>query len=151
MISEHDSMNTDADLVDRLLALWRDPPADDADALAAFRALYTDPVDVNGVTVSAADLLARARILHRAYSGLHNEVLDVVTAADRVVIAFRMLGTHTGPLPTPVGTVAPTGRPVSIRTIDVLTVVDGRITRVIVVGDELGALVALGAVGPAAE
>jgi ketosteroid isomerase-like protein len=148
MISEHDSMNTDADLVDRLLALWRDPPADDADALAAFRALYTDPVDVNGVTVSAADLLARARILHRAYSGLHNEVLDVVTAADRVVIAF---GTHTGPLPTPVGTVAPTGRPVSIRTIDVLTVVDGRITRVIVVGDELGALVALGAVGPAAE
>ena len=45
---------------------------------------------------------------------------------------------------------APTGRPVSIRTIDVLTVVDGRIARVIVVGDELGGLVALGAVGPAA-
>ena len=139
----------DADLVDRLLGLWRDPPADDTAALAAFRALYADPVDVNGVTVAVADLLVRARALHRAYSGLHNEVLDVVTAPGRLVLAFRMLGTHTGPLVTPAGTVAPTGRPVSIRTIDVLTVVDGLIARVIVVGDELGALLALGAVGPA--
>jgi ketosteroid isomerase-like protein len=139
----------DADLVDRLLDLWMDPPADDTAALAGFRALYTDPVDVNGAPVSVADLLARARALHRAYSGLHSEVLDVVTAPGRLVLAFQMRGRHTGTLPTPVGPVAPTDRPVSIRTIDVLTVVDGRIARVIVVGDELGALLALGAVGPA--
>jgi hypothetical protein len=31
-----------------------------------------------------------------------------------------------------------TGRPVAIRTIDVLTTVDGRIAAVCVVGDELG-------------
>jgi predicted ester cyclase len=140
----------DADLVDRLLALWLDPPPDDTTALAAFRALYTDPVDINDAAVSAADLLARARNLHQAYEGLRHEVLDVVTAPGRVVVAFRMLGTHTGPLSTPLGTVAATGRPVSIRTIDVLTVVDGRIARVIVVGDELGTLLSLGAVGPAA-
>ena len=139
-----------ADLVDRLLDLWLNPPPDDATALAAFRALYADPVDINDAAVSATDLLARARTLHQAYEGLRHEVLDVVTAPGRIVVAFRMLGTHTGPLPTPVGTVAPTGRPVSIRTIDVLTVVDDRIARVIVVGDELGALLALGAVRPAA-
>jgi hypothetical protein len=53
-------------------------------------------------------------------------------------------GTH-APLSTAVGTVAPTGRPVAIRTIDVLTVEDGRIVAVCVVGDELGALLGLDA------
>jgi ketosteroid isomerase-like protein len=136
---------TDTDLAERLFAVWLDLPSDDAVGLAAFRALYTDPVDVNGTAVTAADLLARARALHRAYSGLHHELLDLVTAPGRLVVAFRMIGTHTGPLPTPLGTVAPTGRPVAIRTIDVLTVVDGRIAAVCVVGDELGTLLGLDA------
>ncbi len=139
----------DLALVDRLLGLWRNPPVGDAAALAAFRALYTDPVDVNGTAIAAVDLLARARDLHRAYSDLHHELLDVVTAPGRVVVAFHLLGTHTGPLVSPVGTVAPTGRTVRTRTIDVLTVADGRITAVVVVGDDLGTLLALGAVDPA--
>jgi predicted ester cyclase len=91
-------------------------------------------------------MLARARALHRAYSDLRHELLDVVVAPGRLVVAFLMRGAHTGPLPTPLGTVAPTGREVAIRTIDVLTVVDGRIAAVCVVGDELGTLVRLGAV-----
>ena len=134
------------DLAERLFALWIDPPLDDDAALAAFRALYTDPVDVNGMPITAVAMLARARTLHRAYSGLRHEVLDVVEAPGRLVVAFRMRGTHTGPLPTPLGTVAPTGRSVAIRTIDVLTVEDGRIAAVCVVGDELGALIGLDAV-----
>ena len=133
-------------LIERLLAFWIDPPADDGDALAAIRSLYTDPVDVNGTPAAAVDVLARARALHRAYSGLHHEVLDVVEAPGRLVVAFRMRGTHTGPLPTPLGTVAPTGRPVAIRTIDALTGADGRIAAVCVVGDELGTLIGLDAV-----
>ncbi len=111
----------DAGLVDRLMAVWLDPPADDAAGVAAFRALYTDPVDVNGSAFTAADLLARARALHRTYSDQHHELLDVVVAPGRLVVAFRMCGTHTGPLATPLGTVAPTGADVAIRTIDVLT------------------------------
>jgi predicted ester cyclase len=127
------------------MALGLDPPADDATALAAFRDLYTDPVTVNGTAITAGDLLARARALHRAYSGLRHEPIDTVTAPGRLVVAFRMCGTHTGPLSTPLGTVAPTGRDVSIRTIDVLSVEEGRISDVWVVGDELGALLGLGA------
>jgi predicted ester cyclase len=134
----------DPDLVDRLMHVWLHPPVDDAAGVAAFRDLYTDPVDVNGSAFTAADLLDRARALHRAYSGLHHEILDVVTAAGRLVVAFRMCGTHSGPLVTPLGTVGPTGRDVAIRTIDVLTVVDGRIAAVCVVGDELGTLTGLG-------
>ncbi len=70
-----------------------------------------------------------------------------MTAPGRVAVAFHLVGTRTGPLATPVGTVAPTGRAVRIRTIDVLTVVDGRIAGVVVAGDDLGTLLALGAVG----
>jgi len=36
--------------------------------------------------VTAADLLARARAMHRAYSGLRHEILDVVTAPGRLVV-----------------------------------------------------------------
>ena len=137
---------TDADITTRLFAVWLDPPSDDAAGVAAFRALYTDPVEVNGTPFTAAEMLARARALHGAYSGLHHELLDVVVAPGRLVVAFLMRGTHTGPLPTALGTVVPTGREVAIRTIDVLTVVDGRIAAVCVVGDELGTLLHLGAV-----
>lgn len=63
------------------------------------------------------------------------------------MIAFYMRGRHVGPLPTPLGTVAPTGRAVEIRTIDVLTIADGVITAVWVVSDELGTLTQLEAVG----
>jgi predicted ester cyclase len=134
------------DLVERLMALWIAPPADDAAALAAFRALYTDPVAVNGTPIAAEALLARARALHGAYSDLRHEVLDVVAAPGKLAVAFLLRGTHTGPLATALGPVAPTGRAVAIRTIDVLTVVDGRVSAVCVVGDELGALVGLDAV-----
>jgi SnoaL-like polyketide cyclase len=63
------------------------------------------------------------------------------------VIAFYMRGRHVGPWPTPIGTVAPTGRPVEIRTIDVLTIADGVITALWVVSDELGMLTQLDALG----
>lgn len=134
------------DLAERLFAVWLDPPSDDAAGVAAFQALYTDPVDVNGTSFTAVEMLARARALHGAYSGLRHELLDVVAVPGRLVVAFLMRGTHTDPLPTALGTVAPTGREVAIRTIDVLTVVDGRIAVVCVVGDELGTLVGLHAV-----
>jgi len=55
-------------------------------------------------------------------------------------------GQHVGPLATQLGRVAPTGGAVAIRTIDVLTIADGRITGIWVVSDELGMLAQLDAV-----
>jgi hypothetical protein len=52
-----------APLVDRLLRLWREPIGGQVAAEAAFRTLYADPVPVNGVPLTAADLVARARSL----------------------------------------------------------------------------------------
>ncbi len=42
------------DLLDRVMRLWADPPADDAAAVAAFRHVYADPVPINGVDMTAA-------------------------------------------------------------------------------------------------
>ena len=70
----------------------------------------------------------------------------MVAAEERVVVAFVMHVRHTGPLPTPLGVVPPTGRTSAARTIDILEVHDERVTAITVVADELGLLIGLGAV-----
>ena len=94
---------------ERLMRLWATPPADDAAALAELRALYTDPVQINGATMTADDLLQRVRGMQRSYTGLRHELLEQVETPDRLVVVFRLRGTHTGPLATPLGEVAATG------------------------------------------
>ena len=107
-----------------ILELWTQPvPADDATAARAFTKLYTDPVRVNGSPISARDMV------------------------EHTAIAFRQTGRHTGPLPTALGEVPPTGQAISRQVIDILSFgSDGRVHDIYVVGDELGLLVALGAV-----
>jgi predicted ester cyclase len=134
------------DIVDRILKLWLAPPADDDVAATAFRELYTDPVLINGAPVPATGLVARVRMLHGAFHGLRHELLQRLYAPGQIAIAFRMHGTHTGPYRTPLGDVAATGQPVAIRTIDVLTLTDGKVSDVYVVSDEMGLLIGLDAV-----
>jgi predicted ester cyclase len=134
--------------VERLLRLWSDLPPDDSAAEVAFRELYADPVSVNGAAVSAAGLVARARALHGALDRIERQVLDVVDDGGKVAVAFRLSGRQVGPLATSAGPVPPTGRVVELRVIDVLTITDGRISDIWMVADELGALVAMGAVRP---
>jgi hypothetical protein len=133
--------------VQRLLRLWTDPlPADDGAAAAAFRELYSDPVTVNGTSLTAADLVARARAMQAALERPEREVLDVVEAGASVALAFRLAGRQVGPLETPAGRVPPTGQWVDVRIIDILTLTDGRISGIWMVADWLTALAAAGAV-----
>jgi predicted ester cyclase len=134
------------DFLDRMLGLWREPLADDSAAEAAFGRVYADPVLVNGATMPLSGLVARARALQAAYDGLELELLDRVEVPDRLVIAFRMRGRQTGPLLTPLGIVAPTGREVETRVIDILALTGGLVSSVWMVGDELGLLMQLDAV-----
>ena len=133
-------------LLERLLRLWTEAVGDQAEAEAAFRSLYADPVVVNGTSTAVAQLVGRARSLQAAFEGLRAEILDEVETEDRVVVAFHLRGRHTGTFPSPLGDVAATGRDVQVRTIDVLTVRDGLITQIWVVADDLGLLTQLGAV-----
>jgi predicted ester cyclase len=138
--------------VQRLLRLWTDPlPADDAAAATAFREVYTDPVTVNGVPLAAADLVPRARATQAALERPEREVVGVVDAGTQVAVAFRLAGVHVGPLDTPAGRIPPTGQWVDLRVIDVLTLIDGRISDIWMVADWLGAFAATGAVRIAAE
>ena len=133
--------------VERLLRLWTEPlPADDGAAAEAFRELYTDPVTVNGAPLTAAQLVARARDVQGVYADLEREVLAVADAGDRVAVAFRMGGRQVGTLTTSAGPLPPTGEVLRLRVIDLLTLTDGRISEIVMVADELGALAAVGAV-----
>jgi hypothetical protein len=133
------------DLVDRLLAVWDQPPSEDT--VEDFRQVYADPVLVNGTPMTCEELVARAAALHRAFDDLRIELVDRFDAPGRCAIVHRGRGRHTGAVSTPLGELAPTGRPFGDNlTIDVLTVVDDRVTEIWVVGDELGRLHQLGAV-----
>jgi predicted ester cyclase len=127
-------------LLDRLFDLWLEPVDQRDDPEAAFRKLYADPVSVNGAPMPVTSLVERARSLQRSFTGLKIEIVDQVVTPDRIAVAFYMRGRHVGPLLTPIGTVAPNGHPVEIRTIDVLTIADGVITALWVLSDELGTL-----------
>lgn len=127
--------------VERLLRLWTEPlPEDDAAAAETFRGLYTDPVTVNGTPVTAADLVTRARVMQSALEEPEREVLAVSDAGGSVALAFRLAGRQVGPLDTPAGRVAPTGRRVDVRIIDILTLSDGRVSGIWMVADWLTAL-----------
>ena len=128
------------DLLVRLLPLWTQPVDSRDDAEAAFREVYADPVVVNGIKMTIAELVGRARALQQAFDGLIMHVLDTVETPDRVVIAFLMRGRHVGPFMSPLGTVAPTQRDIEVRTIDVLAVTAGVVSAIWVVSDDLGLL-----------
>lgn len=51
-----------------------------------------------------------------AYRELTATIDDVVADGGRLAARLRIQAVHTGPLPTPTGTVAPTGRRVDLRT-----------------------------------
>ena len=127
-------------LLDQLFDLWLEPVDQREDPEAAFRRLYADPVSVNGAPMPVTSLVERARSLQRSFTGLQIEIVDQVVTPDRIAVAFYMRGRHVGELLTPIGTVAATGHPVEIRTIDVLTIADDVITALWVLSDELGTL-----------
>jgi ketosteroid isomerase-like protein len=79
-------------------------------------------------------------------------VIEQVETADKVVLGFVLHARHSGLLRSSLGDVQATGREVAVRTIDVLTVRDGRVAEIVVVSDEAGLLQQLGvAVAPRPE
>ncbi len=126
--------------VEALFRLWTDPLPDGPAAEDAFRTLYTDPVVVNGVPLTAADLVNRARAMQDVFE------LDLVESDGKVAVAFRLGGRQVGPLSTAAGVVAPSDQLVTMRIIDILTLTDGLISNIWMVADELGALVSIDAV-----
>ena len=133
-----------SDLVARLLRLWNNVPLE-TDARGPFLELYTDPVRINGVELSIEQLVERARAMAVALTDRTTEVLSEVEANGRLAVAFRITATHSGPLASPLGEVAPTGRRVTTQVIDILHLEGGRIREIWMVADTFGQLCELGA------
>jgi hypothetical protein len=134
-------------IIHRAMPLWAEPvPADDDEARAAFAAVYTDPVIVNGHPAPVGELVRRARMLQGALSDIRQELLAEVDTGDRCAFAFRLSGRHTGPLDTPCGPVPASGRQLTVAGMDTFLLRDDRIAAVWAVADFLGALAAAGAV-----
>jgi predicted ester cyclase len=132
--------------VEALMRLWDDLPADPAALEAAFREVYADPVVINGERRTLLELVAMASAMRGVFADTQREPLEVVQAPGYVAVAFRLRGRHVGPLPTPLGTVPPTGRTVDLKIIDILTITDGLIGAVQMAADNLDLLLQLGAV-----
>ncbi len=122
--------------VDALLDLWSRPSDDPAIAREEFRAFYCDQVVVNGNHLDVDDLVERARKLREALSDIERTVLDICESGSKVAVAFQLDGRHTGPLLTATGELPPSGRRVSLRVIDILTLVEGKIACITMVASE---------------
>lgn len=137
------------DFITRALRLWGQPLPEGDAALEAFRAVYVDPVLVNGTSTPVGVLVERARRMQAAFAGLHHTVLETVETPGRVAFAFRISGRLVGPLETPLGALAPTGAPVDVLGLDLFVVDEqrDRVTAIWAQADYLSLLTAAGAVG----
>jgi ketosteroid isomerase-like protein len=123
---EEKAMGDARQVMDRITAAVT---AGDLEAVAACYA-----PDAVADTPDAGRLVGRDAIVGylgefvRAFSGMGYEPIHEMESGDTAVDEGYLLGTHTGPLATPDGEIAPTGRSMRIRECDVLTVQDGLAT-----------------------
>lgn len=108
-----------------MLALWN---GEDVDA----RSVYVYGCVANGgeevFDPDAIPPLVAA--LRSGAPDLRFELLDWFAGGSRYVLRLRAVGTHRGPLATPIGVAEPTGRDFSMRGIEVFEVHDDLITAV---------------------
>jgi len=100
-----------------MIRLWNDPALAGDEADAAFRAVYADPVTINGQPVRVSELVTMARDLHATMTDQSRTVRDHVHSDGRVTVVFTLRGTRAG-------------QPVELLVIDLLTIVDGLVTAV---------------------
>ena len=71
------------------------------------------------VTYHGDDLDYPVRQYGTAFADMHRELYDLWTVGNTVIVRLALQGTHTGPLETPFGTLAPTGNRMDVPCMDV--------------------------------
>ena len=115
----------------RTLAMFMDSVWNQGDAEAADRFLsdeyviHSDPGDLwDGATLSRDGFKQRLLASRAPFPDLRFDITEMVTEGDRVAIAWRMLGTHTGAL----GPYPATGRHIDVQGMTIYYFRDGQIT-----------------------
>jgi predicted ester cyclase len=93
-------------------------------------------------------LLQMLRGYREAFPDLRHAVRAHVEAGDTIALELEVTGTHTGPMQTPQGTVAATGKKITWESCDYLRVKQGRVISWHVYHDPAPFLAALGVVPP---
>ena len=117
------------------------------DLAAAGRYLAPDLVNHSpapGLTADRTGYMAWLARVRTVFPDLTVELEGLVAEGDLVAVRWRFTGTHRGPLPTPVGTVEPSGRRVQMTGMDFVRIRDGRMVERWTCEDELGLLRQLG-------
>jgi len=131
--------------MERALDLWQSPVPEGDAGVARFRTVYTDPVTVNGMPTDLRVLVDRARMFQRCFDAIGHEVDSWFAADGRCAFSFRLFGRQVGPLATPLGELAATGRRLEAHGIDIFEIEDGRVRGIWAVLDWLGLLTQAGA------
>lgn len=79
-------------------------------------------------TYRGRDVGSLVEEFHKAFPDMHREILNLYALDDVVVAELSLNGTHEGPLATPEGTIAATGKRVSVPCCDVWVVKNGKIS-----------------------
>ncbi|MFJ8142441.1 ester cyclase [Streptomyces sp. NPDC096013] len=80
-----------------------------------------------GVTHRGQDVAQPVENYAEAFPDMHREPYDVHVQGDVVTVEPPLKGTHTGPLHTPFGVIAPTGKAIQASCCDVFQIRDGKI------------------------
>lgn len=82
-----------------------------------------------GVTYRGQSLGDTVEVYAKAFPDMHRELFQVYVSGNIVVVQLALQGTHTGPLPTPMGVIPATGNKMDAPCCDVFEVEDGKIKR----------------------
>ncbi|MBL0889806.1 MAG: ester cyclase [Gemmatimonadaceae bacterium] len=86
--------------------------------------IHSDPGDSwDGATLSREGFKERLLTSRAAFPDLRFEIAETIAEGDRVAIAWRMVGTQTGPM----GPLPPTGRSIAVQGMTVYYFRSGRI------------------------
>ncbi|GIG62329.1 hypothetical protein Lfu02_67010 [Longispora fulva] len=98
-----------------------------------------------GVSLRGPEQIAGwTQVFYDAFPDISHPISATVTAGDSVAVELHTVGTHTGPLVGPQGTVPPTGRPLDLRVANVITRAGDRIASLRIYYDHVEFLTQLG-------
>jgi steroid delta-isomerase-like uncharacterized protein len=94
------------------------------------------PMDWNGNKKEFLDPFAKA------FPDVHRNIVDMVAEGDKVAVSVNVTGTYKGEFQG----IPPTGKQVSFTAMDILTIIDGKITEEWATADMMGLMQQIGAI-----
>jgi ketosteroid isomerase-like protein len=128
-------------LTDRFWQLFESNQLDALDDLIDPDCHFKMPgMDIRG-SAALRQMLAGYRL---AFPDMKHHVKRHVESGDTIAIELEVTGTHTGPMQTPAGTIAPTGKKLTWESCDWIRVKGGKVLSWVVYHDSVPFLTAMG-------